>query len=81
MTAEDVANRMPLQGTIATSGFTPASYPKVIPKAYAARVEKENSQAKNPGLIYTRVLLQGTRLDGVLARPGCMKRDFLSVNC
>ena len=41
MTAEDVANRMPIQGTIATSGFTPAGYPKVIPKAYAARIEKD----------------------------------------
>ena len=48
MTAEDVANRMPLQGTIATSGFTPAGYPKVIPKAYAARIEKEKLAGKNP---------------------------------
>ncbi|HRG45626.1 MAG: succinate CoA transferase [Leptospiraceae bacterium] len=74
MTAEDVANRMPLQGTIATSGFTPAGYPKVIPKAYAARIEKEKLAGKNPWFNLYTGASTGDELDGVLARTGCMKK-------
>ncbi|MDX1960709.1 MAG: succinate CoA transferase [Leptospiraceae bacterium] len=74
ISAEEVAEKMPLQCTIATSGFTPAGYPKVIPIAYAARIEKEKLAGKNPSFTLYTGASTGDELDGVLARTGCMKK-------
>jgi acetyl-CoA hydrolase/succinyl-CoA:acetate CoA-transferase len=72
MSAEDVAEKFPEQVTIGASGFTPAGYPKVIPQAFAQRI----NQSKNPENfsinLYTGASA-GDELDGVLARTGRMK--------
>lgn len=72
MSAEDVAEKLPSQVTIGASGFTPAGYPKVIPNAFAQRI----NQSKNPDNfsinLYTGASV-GDELDGVLARTGRMK--------
>jgi acetyl-CoA hydrolase/succinyl-CoA:acetate CoA-transferase len=72
MSAEDVAEKLPEQVTIGASGFTPAGYPKVIPQAFAQRI----NQSKNPENfsinLYTGAST-GDELDGVLARTGRMK--------
>jgi acetyl-CoA hydrolase/succinyl-CoA:acetate CoA-transferase len=74
MTAEEAAEKIPLQGTIATSGFTPAGYPKLIPKHYAERVLKAKQEGKNPWFNLYTGASTGDELDGELARTGCMKK-------
>lgn len=74
MDAEAVASRIPQHATIATSGFTSAGQPKVIPPAYARRIEEE----KKKGNDFTFNLYTGAstsdELDGVLARSGAMRK-------
>jgi acetyl-CoA hydrolase/succinyl-CoA:acetate CoA-transferase len=70
MSADDAAKLLPARGTIAASGFTTA-YPKVIPTAYAHRVEAEHTREFAINL-YTGAST-GEALDGVLARSGCVR--------
>ncbi|CAF0950776.1 unnamed protein product, partial [Adineta ricciae] len=72
MSADDVAQRMPEQITIGTSGFTPAGYPKVIPGAYAQRIQNSKNPENFSINLYTGAST-GDELDGVLARTGRMK--------
>ena len=72
MPAEEVANRLPSQVTIGTSGFTPAGYPKVIPGAFAQRIHSSRTPEDFAINLYTGAST-GDELDGVLARTGRMK--------
>lgn len=73
MSAEDVAARLPRKGTLATSGFT-TGYPKVIPGAYAKRIEAELKTGRDCGFNLYTGASTGEELDGVLARTGAMKK-------
>ncbi|WP_330389200.1 acetyl-CoA hydrolase/transferase family protein [Alkaliphilus peptidifermentans] len=57
--------------TIATSGFTPAGYPKAVPKALAERIKREGIDLKIN--LYTGASV-GDELDGELARVGAIKK-------
>lgn len=74
MTAEDAAARLPLRGTLATSGFTTA-YPKAIPPAYARRIEDAQARGADECAVnlYTGAST-GELLDGVLARTGALRK-------
>jgi acetyl-CoA hydrolase/succinyl-CoA:acetate CoA-transferase len=73
MTAEDAAERLPLCGTIATSGFTTA-YPKAIPPAYARRIEAAQAEGVECAVNLYTGASTGELLDGVLARTGAVRR-------
>lgn len=72
MSADDVAQRLPEQLTLGASGFTPAGYPKVIPAAFAKRIENSSDKNRFSINLYTGAST-GDELDGVLARTGRMK--------
>jgi acetyl-CoA hydrolase/succinyl-CoA:acetate CoA-transferase len=67
MSAEDVVENFPEQITIGASGFTPAGYPKVIPGAFAQRINNSKYPEKFSINLYTGAST-GDELDGVLAR-------------
>jgi acetyl-CoA hydrolase/succinyl-CoA:acetate CoA-transferase len=73
MTAEDAAERLPVQGTIATSGFTTA-YPKAIPPAYARRIEAGKAKGVEFAVNLYTGASTGEELDGVLARSGALRK-------
>ncbi len=73
MTAEEAAERLPLRGTIATSGFTTA-YPKAIPPAYAARIVAESERGAECAVNLYTGASTGEQLDGVLARTGAVRK-------
>ncbi len=58
--------------TVATSGFTPSGYPKVVPLALAKRAE--NGEKLEITVITGASV--GDELDGALARSGVLKRRF-----
>ncbi len=72
MSAEDVAEKFPEQVTIGASGFTLSGYPKVIPNAFAQRIQNSKNPEKFSINLYTGAST-GDELDGVLARTGKMK--------
>ncbi len=74
MDEHEVAARMPRIGTLAMSGFTSAGHPKVIPGAYAARIEKEKTEGHHFSFNLYTGASTGDSLDGVLARTGSMNR-------
>ncbi|MCB1193549.1 MAG: succinate CoA transferase [Leptospiraceae bacterium] len=74
MTAEEVAVVLPEKVTIGASGFTPAGYPKVIPTAFAKRIEDETKKGKEFSINLYTGASTGDELDGVLARTGAMKK-------
>lgn len=68
MTAEEVAGLIQHQEVISTSGFTPAGYPKAIPKALAARATALHEKGEDFKIsLYTGASV-GDELDGELAR-------------
>ncbi|GBF50133.1 acetyl-CoA hydrolase [Leptospira ryugenii] len=70
-TADEIALLLPREVTIGASGFTPAGYPKVIPKAFAKRIESESSKTFSINL-YAGAST-GEELDGVLAKTGALR--------
>lgn len=74
MTAEEAAGMIRNGEVIATSGFTPAGYPKAIPKALAAHARSLHEQNKAFKVsLYTGASV-GDELDGELARANAL--DF-----
>lgn len=71
MTADEAAQAIESGMTLATSGFTPAGHPKVVPQAIARRVLKEGSPKKLN--LYTGASV-GDELDGELARAGAIHK-------
>ncbi|KAB3534398.1 acetyl-CoA hydrolase/transferase family protein [Alkaliphilus pronyensis] len=71
MTAMEAASLIKDGMTIATSGFTPAGYPKEVPKALAERIKREGTGLKIN--LFTGASV-GDELDGELARAGAIKR-------
>lgn len=71
MTAEEAALAIETGMTIATSGFTPAGHPKVVPRAIAKRVLEEGAPKKLN--LYTGASV-GDELDGELARAGAIHK-------
>lgn len=68
MTAEEVAALIQHGEVLSTSGFTPAGYPKAIPKALADRARKLHEQGEEFKIsLYTGASV-GDELDGELAR-------------
>lgn len=57
---------------VATSGFTPSGYPKVVPKALAKRA----IQGEDIGITLITGASVGDELDGELSRSGVLKRRF-----
>ncbi len=72
MPAEAVAAKLPEKLTIGASGFTIAGYPKVIPGAFADRINNSKNPENFSINLYTGASV-GDELDGVLARTGRMK--------
>lgn len=72
MSAEEAAEKFPRNVTIGASGFTLAGYPKVIPAAFAKRIENSNAKEEFSINLFTGAST-GDELDGVLARTGRMK--------
>lgn len=66
------ASRLIVNGmTVGTSGFTPAGYPKAVPKALAERIKNEGIDLKIN--LYTGASV-GDELDGELARVGAIHK-------
>lgn len=72
MSAEEAAEKFPTNVTIGASGFTLAGYPKVIPAAFAKRIERSNQPEQFSINLFTGAST-GDELDGVLARTNRMK--------
>jgi succinyl-CoA:acetate CoA-transferase len=72
MSAENVVQQFPENITLGASGFTPAGYPKVIPGAFAQRIQNSPNPERFSINFYTGAST-GDELDGVLARTGRMK--------
>lgn len=73
VTAEEAAKLIKPGMTIATSGFTPAGYPKAVPLALAKHIEESGEK-------YDLTLITGAsvgdELDGALTRAGAIARRF-----
>jgi succinyl-CoA:acetate CoA-transferase len=67
MSAEAAAAMIPNGGTIATSGFTGAGYPKAVPMALAKRAVEERTRGKPLRLNVLTGASTGPELDSVLA--------------
>ncbi len=72
MSAEAAAAMIKDGMTVATSGFTPAGYPKAVPLELAKRAEN----GEKLGITLITGASVGDELDGALARSGVMKRRF-----
>jgi succinyl-CoA:acetate CoA-transferase len=73
MTAQEAAELIKDGEVIATSGFTPAGYPKVIPIALAEKVKRLRSEGIGFSVsLYTGASV-GDELDGELARARIIK--------
>lgn len=72
-TPEQAANLIKNNMTIATSGFTPAGYPKAVPIALAKRVKNDNCQLKVNLLTGASV---GEELDGTLSEAEIILRRY-----
>ena len=73
MDAEEAAELIKNGMTIATSGFTPAGYPKAVPLALAKRVKKSKEKLQISLLTGASV---GEELDGVLTEAGIIARRY-----
>ncbi|MDF3819364.1 succinate CoA transferase [Leptospira sp. 96542] len=71
--AEEVANLLPNHVTLGCSGFTPAGYPKLIPQAFAKRIEEESKSGKTFSINLYAGASTGEELDGCLAKTGALK--------
>lgn len=72
VTAEEAALFIKDKMIIATSGFTPAGYPKAVPLALAKRAES----GEKIGITLITGASVGDELDGALSRSGVLKRRF-----
>lgn len=72
-TAEEIAQLLPNHVTMGCSGFTPAGYPKLIPTAFAKRIEEEKKSGKTFSINLYAGASTGEELDGVLAKTGALK--------
>jgi len=70
---EEVALALPQNVTLGCSGFTPAGYPKLIPLAFAKRIESEKKAGKDFSINLYSGASTGDELDGALARSGALK--------
>jgi len=73
ITADQAAELIKDGMTIATSGFTPAGYPKVVPLALAKRVKKSKEKLQISLLTGASV---GEELDGALAEVDIIARRY-----
>ena len=73
MTADQAASMIKPNMVIATSGFTPAGYPKAVPLAIAKKVEETGEDMKLTLITGASV---GDELDGALSRVGAIARRF-----
>jgi succinyl-CoA:acetate CoA-transferase len=73
ITAEEAAKLIKDGMTVATSGFTPAGYPKVIPLALAKRVKKSKEKLQISLLTGASV---GEEIDGALTEAGIIARRY-----
>lgn len=72
MSAEEAALLVKDGMTVATSGFTPAGYPKAVPLAVAKRAE----DGEQLGLTLITGASVGDELDGAWTRAGIIKRRY-----
>lgn len=72
MTAELASQFIKDGMTVATSGFTPAGYPKAVPIELAKRAER----GEKIGITLITGASVGDELDGALSRSGVIKRRF-----
>jgi len=73
MNAEEAAELIKNGMTVATSGFTPAGYPKAVPLTLAKRVKKSKEKLQISLLTGASV---GEELDGVLTEAGIIARRY-----
>lgn len=73
MTPEEIAAQIQNNEVIGFSGFTPSGYPKVIPKALAARGRQLHERGEDFGVSVYTGASTGDELDGELARAGVTK--------
>ncbi len=73
MEADRAAELIKPNMVIATSGFTPAGYPKAVPLALAKRVEKTGEEMKLTLITGASV---GDELDGALSRVGAIAKRY-----
>src|SRR5680860_98471 len=73
MTADEAAEPIKDGMTLATSGFTPAGYPKAVPLALAKRVKKGKEKLQINLLTGASV---GEELDGALTEAGIIARRY-----
>jgi len=72
VTASEAATMIEDGMTVATSGFTPSGYPKMIPNELAKRAEN----GEKIGITLITGASAGDELDGTLTRSGVIKRRF-----
>lgn len=72
MTSEDAAKLIKDGMTVATSGFTPAGYPKAVPLALAKRAQ----DGEEIGITLITGASVGKELDGELAKAKIIKRRY-----
>lgn len=77
ISAEQAAELVKDGMVVATSGFTPAGYPKAVPLALARRVKKSKEKLQISLLTGASV---GEELDGALTETGIIARRSL-VRC
>jgi len=73
MSVEEASNLIKDSMVVATSGFTPAGYPKAVPLALAKRVEKSKEKLQITLLAGASV---GEELDGALTEVGIITRRY-----
>ena len=73
MTADGAAELIKDGMIVATSGFTPAGYPKAVPLALAKRIKKSKEKIQISLLTGASV---GEELDGALAEAGIIARRY-----
>jgi len=73
MTADEASNLIKDGMIIATSGFTPAGYPKAVPLTLAKRVKKSKEKLQISLLTGASV---GEELDGTLTEAGIIARRY-----
>ena len=73
ISAEEAANLIKDKMVVATSGFTPAGYPKAVPLALAKRVKKSKEKLRISLLTGASV---GEELDGALTEAGIIVRRY-----
>ena len=73
VSAEEASNLIKDGMIVATSGFTPAGYPKTVPLALAKRVKKSKEKLQISLLTGASV---GEEIDGALTEAGIITRRY-----